>query len=254
MQKRDPGGRRTRAHGGAVFAHRSRAHLSAAVWRPHDRLRRRRPGAARLRRRRPHRARDHPYALSAVPQKQCAVLCRVFRARSDCRRRGRLPRGDGLEPRRRDPAPVQRASRDPRHRRLRPGLLLLHLGAHLHRRRQRDGLARRVAAAGHGIRPVPPDRHLRRRLSDYRGGARRGRLSDQQRGRALHGSLRAARQGSGVARRRQPVDDDRDPRRARLRPAEGPHSAAPRTYPARGVASAVAGHHRDGAHLCRESM
>ncbi len=37
--------------------------------------------------------------------------------------------------------------------------------------------ARRPAAAGHGIRAVPSDRHLRRRLPDHRRRARRGRLS-----------------------------------------------------------------------------
>ena len=40
--------------------------------------------------------------------------------------------------------------------------------AHLHRRRQRDGAARRRAAAGHGIRAIPSDRHLWRGLSDHR--------------------------------------------------------------------------------------
>ena len=38
-----------------------------------------------------------------------------------------------------------------------------HQRPHLHRRRQRHGAARRPAAAGHGVRPVPPHRHLRRR-------------------------------------------------------------------------------------------
>ena len=40
--------------------------------------------------------------------------------------------------------------------RLWPRLFLLHLRAYLHRRRQRHGAARRAAASGHGIRPVPP--------------------------------------------------------------------------------------------------
>ena len=53
------------------------------------------------------------------------------------------------------------------------------LGPHLHRRRQCDGAARRPAAAGHGVRPVPPDRHLRRRRADHRRRARRGRLPHQ---------------------------------------------------------------------------
>ena len=47
-------------------------------------------------------------------------------------------------------------------RRLRPRLFLGDLGAYLHRRRQRHGGARRPAAPGHGVRAVPPDRHLRR--------------------------------------------------------------------------------------------
>ena len=79
-------------------------------------------------------------------------------------------------------------------RRLRPRLLLLHLGAYLHRRRRRHGAARRPAAAGHGVHPVPPDRHLRRRLPDHRGRARRGRLSHQ----------RAAASASWSATRRRP--------------------------------------------------
>ena len=69
-----------------------------------------------------------------------------------------------------------------------------------------------------------------------------GGYRDQQRGRALHGALRAARQGSGLARRRQPLDDDRDPRGARLRPVEGPHPAAPRTSRPENPARAAARH------------
>ena len=63
-----------------------------------------------------------------------------------------------------------------------PRLFLSHLRAHLHRRRQCDGAARRPAAAGHGVRPVPPDRHLRRGRADHRGRARRGRLPDHSEG------------------------------------------------------------------------
>ncbi len=49
------------------------------------------------------------------------------------------------------------------------------------------------------------------------GVARRGRLPDELRGRALHGALRAERQGPRLARRRQPLDDHRDPRGPRRR-------------------------------------
>ena len=94
---------------------------------------------------------------------------------------------------------------------------LLHRRPYPDRRRQRHGAPRRPAAPGHGVRPVPPDRHLRRRRADHRGGARRGRLPDQFRGRALHGALRAARQGPRLARRGQPRHDHRDPRGPRAR-------------------------------------
>ncbi len=43
---------------------------------------------------------------------------------------------------------------------------------YLHRRRRRDGVAGRAAAAGHGVRPVPPDRHLRLGLPRPPEGAR----------------------------------------------------------------------------------
>jgi Succinate dehydrogenase/fumarate reductase, flavoprotein subunit len=55
-------------------------------------------------------------------------------------------------------------------------------GAYLHRRRRRHGAARRPADTGHGVHPVPPDRHLRRGLPDHRGRARRGRLRHQPTG------------------------------------------------------------------------
>ena len=93
---------------------------------------------------------------------------------------------------------------DPRDRRLRPYVFLLHVRAHLHRRRRRHGAACRSAAAGHGVRAVSPDRHLWRRLPDHRGRARRGRIPDQLDRRAVHGALRAEREGPRLARRREP--------------------------------------------------
>ena len=121
----------------------------------------------------------------------------------------------------------------------------VHLGAHLHRRRQRHGAARRPAAAGHGVRAVPSDRHLRRRRADHRGRARRGRLSDQFRRRALHGALCAQRQGSRVARRGQPLDDHRDSRRPRRRSRQRPHPSASRTSGRRRDQRTPARHRRD---------
>ncbi len=125
-----------------------------------------------------------------------------------------------LVPRGRLAAPVPRQEDDPGDRRLRPHLLLLHRRPHADRRRQRHGAARRPAAAGHGVRAVPPHRHLRRRHADHRRRARRGRLSHQLGRRALHGTLCAARQGPGLARRRLALDDHRDPR--------GPRASGPR--------------------------
>ena len=73
-----------------------------------------------------------------------------------------------------------------------------------------DGGARGLAAAGPRVRAVPPDGHLRRRVPHHRGRARRGRDPAQQRGRAVHGALRADGEGPRVARRRVAVDDDGD--------------------------------------------
>ena len=117
--------------------------------------------------------------------------------------------------------------------------------AHLHRRRQRHGAARRPAAAGHGVRAVPPDRRLRRRRADHRRRARRGRLSHQRQRRALHGALCAARQGPGLARRRLALHDHRDPRGARRGPRQGPHLPAPRPPRPEDPARAAARHHRE---------
>ena len=108
---------------------------------------------------------------------------------------------------------------DPGDRRLWPRLPLLHRRPHPDRRRQRHGAARRPAAAGHGVRAIPSDRHLRRRLPDHRRRARRRRLSGQLRGRALHGALRAVGQGPRLARRGLALDDHRDPRGPRRRQA-----------------------------------
>ena len=159
------------------------------------------PGAAHLRRRRPHRPRHaaHHVRPGAAPRR--GILHRVLRHRPDHGRPGRLPRRDRAQARRRHAASLPRPDHDPRHRRIWPRLCLLHLGAYLHRRRRRHGAARRPAAAGHGVRPVPPDRHLRLGLPRHRGRARRRRLSGQFGRRALHGALCAVGQGPGLARR-----------------------------------------------------
>ena len=131
---------------------------------------------------------------------------------------------DGVDP------PLPRPCGGARDRRLRPLLFHRDLGPYLHRRRRRHGAARGAAAAGLRVRPVPPDRHLRRRRADHRGRARRGRLSHQFGGRALHGALRAEREGPRQPRRRLALDGAGDPRRPRRRPAQGPYLPPPRSY------------------------
>ena len=207
---------------------------------------RRRPaGAAHLRRRRPHRPRHPAHALRPVAEAQRAVLHRVFRARPDHGAGRPLHRRRRLEPRRRHDPPLLGQDGGAGDRRLRPRLFLGDLGAYLHRRRRRHGRARRAAAAGHGVRAVPPDRHLRRRLPDHRRRARRRRLSRQFRGRALHGALCAVGQGSCLARRGLALHDAGDPRGPRRRQEQGPHLPASRPSRSGRAARAPAGHFGD---------
>jgi hypothetical protein len=107
------------------------------------------------------------------------------------------------------------------------------------------------AAAGHGVRAVPPHRHLRLRLPDHRGRAGRGRLPHQFRGRAVHGTLCADLQGPRLPRRGQPLHDDGNPRRPRRGPEQGPHPPAPEPPAARDAGRTPAGHLGIGAHLRR---
>ena len=166
-------GLRARTLGRAVLAHRERHDLSAALRRHDHRLRQRAAGTAHLRRRRSHRPRDAAHALWPGAPQSHGILHRVLCARPDHGRPGPLPRRGLPEARRRHDPPLPCQPDDPRDRRLWTRVFLRHLRAHLHRRRQRHGAARRIAAAGHGIRAVSPHRHLRRRLPDHRGGARR---------------------------------------------------------------------------------
>ena len=221
-------GLRARALGRAVLAPRGRRQDLSAPVRRHDHALRQGHRAAHLRRRRPHRPRHAAHDVRPGAAAFGRVFHRVFRHRPDHGRRRPLPRRRRAQSRRRHDPSLPRPHDDPGDRRLRTRLFLLHLRAHLHRRRQRHGAARRPAAAGHGIRPVPSDRHLRRRLPDHRRRARRRRLSGQFRGRALHGALRALGQGPRLARRRLARHDDRNPRGPRRRAEEGPHLPAPR--------------------------
>ena len=150
---------RTRALGPAVLAPRGRRQDLPAPVRRHDHPFRQGHRAAHLRRRRPHRPRHAAHHVWPGAQACGRVLHRIFRPRSDHGRRP-LPRRSGAEYGRRHHSSLQRQHGHRRHRRLWAGLFLLHLGAYLHRRRQCHGAARGSAAAGHGIRAIPPDRHL----------------------------------------------------------------------------------------------
>ncbi len=55
--------------------------------------------------------------------------------------------------------------------------LAANLSSYMHWRWWRYGGARWLAASRYGIRSIPPDRYLWRRLLDHRGGPRRGRVS-----------------------------------------------------------------------------
>jgi succinate dehydrogenase / fumarate reductase flavoprotein subunit len=121
--------------------------------------------AAHLRRRRPHRPCDAAHALRPVAAHSAEFFVEYFALDlmmdQDGACRGVVAmclEDDGTIHR------FRAHEYGPRNRRLWPRLFLLHVGAHLHGRRQRHGAARRPAAAGHGVRAVPPDRHLRRGL------------------------------------------------------------------------------------------
>ena len=87
---------------------------------------------------------------------------------------------------------------------------------------------------------------------DHRGLMRGGgRIPHERRGRALHGTLRAECQGSGVPRCGQPRHDPRDPRRPRRRRPQGPYRPAPGAPGSRGHQGAAPRHRRDRQNFCR---
>ena len=233
----------------AVQPHRGRQDLPAPVRRHDHQVRRRPTSAAHLRRRRPHRPRHAAYAVPAVVEARRALHDRILRPGSDLRRGRRVPRRAGAGYGRRLAASIPRARRGAGHRRLRSRVFQRYFRAHLHRRRRRFGAARWFAAAGHGIRPVPPHRHLRRGLPDHRRRTRRRRHPAQQQWRTLHGTLCAALQGPGFARCGVAFDDGRNPRRPRRGRAQGSHSARPDPLGSGSHQREVARHRRKRAYL-----
>ena len=238
----DPDRLRARAQRRAVLAAGQRQDLPARLRRTEPELRRR-PGGAHLRSGRPHRPRDPAHPVPTEHPRQDALLRRVLRDRPDPRRRGGDPRRAGAGDRDRRGA-ADRGQDDPdRDRRLRADLPHDEQRPHQHRRRHGDGAARRRAARGHGVLPVPPDRRRRQGHAHHRGLPRRGWVPGEQGRRALHGALRAEREGPrqprrGLARHRHrgPRGPGRRPRR-RLRPARaqpprlGHHRQAPARHP-----------------------
>ena len=140
----DPGGGGARTLRSALFPYRGRQDLPAPL-RRHDHPLRRGHCPADLRRRGPHRPRHPAHALPAEPQARRRVLPRVLRHRSSLRRRRGLPRSARLEPGGRHPASLPGPHDGARDRWIRPYVLVLHFRAHLHRRRERDGAARRLS-------------------------------------------------------------------------------------------------------------
>ena len=253
VPQRARGGLRAGALGPAVFAARGRQDLSAAV-RRHDHALRQGHRAAHLRGRRPYRPCHAAYDVRPGAAPFGRIFHRILRHRSDHGRRGPLPRRDRAQSRRRLDPSLQRADDGAGDRRLRTRLRLMHRRPHPDRRRQCHGAARRPAARRHGIRAIPSDRRLWRRRADHRRRARRRRISGQLGRRALHGALRAVRQGPRLARRRLARDDDRNPRRPRRRAEEGSHLPASRPSRSENPGGAAARHHRVGAHLLPASI
>ncbi len=102
-----------------------------------------------------------------VTRARCAVQDRIFCARSDFRQRRCLSRRARARYGRGIATPVSRAWRRARHRRLRSRLFHGDLGTYLHGRWRRIVCACGTRLAGYGVRAIPPDRHLRRGLSDH---------------------------------------------------------------------------------------
>ena len=231
--------------------HRRGQDLPAPLWRPHDRVRRRPAGAAHLCGGGPDGACDPAHAVWPKPEEQRGVLHRIFRAGPDHHRWAPAP---GVVAWKLDDGTIHVFNAK---------MVVLATGgygrayfsatsAHTCTGDGGGMVARAgLAAAGHGVRAVPPDRHLWLGLSDHRRRAGRGRVSDQHRRRAVHGTLCAALQGPGAARLCQPLHDDRDPRRPGRGGEWRPHPPEPVAPAAGGAGTAAAGDHRKRPHLRR---
>ena len=109
-----------------------------------------------------------------------------------------------------------------------------------------------LAAGGHGVLPVPPDRPGRARHLAHRGREGRGRDPAQRLRRAVHGALRADHQRSRAPRHGQSSDLHRGATGTRLRAAQGLRAARSDTHPSRPARSQASRHHRVQPHLPRD--
>ena len=140
------------------------------------------------------------------------------------RRRRPRRRGARLRPREGLPARVQGQGDRARHRRRRPRLQDHQQQLGVHGRRPRAGVRRGRRSDGHGVRPVPPDRHGVAAVGEGHPGdgrgARRRRRAAQQGRQALH----VRRHPRQLQRRRRPTARKRagSTRRATRRRAARP--------------------------------
>ena len=119
-------------------------------------------------------------------------------------------------------------------------------------RRHGHGLSRRAAARGHGVPAVPPDRPRAVRDPDDGGLPGRGRLPEEQQGRAVHGALRPEQDGAGAPRHGVPRGDDGDPRGPGVPRPRGQGLPAPRPdAPGRGHHQHAPAAHPRGVHQVR---
>ena len=172
---------RARGVGRGVRSHQGRTHPAAQLRRP--------PLSAPGARRRPHRPRDDPHAAGSrhPPGHRRAHGVHDRHAAQGRRPRRRRVR---LRARARTLQAVSREGGRAGDRRRRPRLQDHEQQLGIHRRRPHARLRRRRRADGHGVRAVPSDRHdlaaERSRHSRHRGGARRRRRPQEQRGPPLH--------------------------------------------------------------------
>ena len=171
---------------------------------------RRPPLPAPRARRRSHRPRADPHRCRTTASTRASTSTWSARARAAARTAARIAGVLALLARDRPLRVFTAKAVILAHRRRRQGVAGHVELVGVHRRRHRAGLRRRRRADGHGVHPVPPDRHgvaaVGARHPRHRGRARRRRHPEEQQGRALHVQLHP-----GEVRRRRPPTRSRRP-------------------------------------------